>query len=672
MKLFERPTNTVMVELISRLNAAADAYYNGKEILTDYEYDRLLNELQELEKKTGIILDNSPTKNVGSPVKVSKLNKVKHEFPALSLDKTKNIDKIVQTFDVMHDTSDEVVVMWKLDGSTIQLTYENGELKVASTRGDGYIGQDITHNVIYIKGIPLHVSDMSKFIVRGEAIISYDDFQVINSNLPDDQKFKNPRNLAAASITMLDPEDMKDRNVQFRAFELVDHPNIANWTFEQRLLFCSNNNFEVVPNSLAAVTSASEVLPDLRHILEDSSPSISSYHLPVDGLVIAYNNTKVTDSLKGTEHHPNVLKGYAYKWEDEIAKTILRDIEWSPSRTGLLNPVAIFDAVELEGTTVSRASLHNYSIMEKFHIHIGDEVEVIKSNKIIPQIVNNLSNSSPYTSDTIDEFNVYCPSCGTHGTLKISKDNVKSVYCENENCPAKLIYKFEHFCERTAMNVEGLSKSTIEKFVKCGYLEKYVDLYILNMFESEIKAMEGFGEKSWKNLWKAIQISRNTNLEKFIVAVGIPTIGISQAKAISKYFNGDVEEFLNAKYLDFSVIEGIGRISSDFILKWLHDKDIQIEIFDLKKYLNFENIDISTNTLFLGKTFVVTGKVYKYKNRKQLEEIIIANGGKVTSTVTSSTSYLINNDITSTSSKNVKAKELNIPIITEDQFIQML
>ena len=354
------------------------------------------------------------------------------------------------------------------------------------------------------------------------------------------------------------------------------------------------------------------------------------------------------------------------------AKTILREIEWSPSRTGLLNPVAIFDAVELEGTTVSRASLHNYSIMEKFHIHIGDEVEVIKSNKIIPQIVNNLSNSSSYTSDTIDEFNVYCPSCGTHGTLKISKDNVKSVYCENENCPAKLIYKFEHFCERTAMNVEGLSKSTIEKFVKCGYLEKYVDLYILNMFESEIKAMEGFGEKSWKNLWKAIQISRNTNLEKFIVAVGIPTIGISQAKAISKHFNGDVEEFLNARYLDFSVIEGIGQISSDFILKWLHDKDIQIEIFDLKKYLNFETVDISTNTLFLGKTFVVTGKVYKYKNRKQLEEIIIANGGKVTSTVTSSTSYLINNDITSTSSKNVKAKELNISIITEDQFIQML
>ena len=680
MNLVINAQKVKMQKLIEKLNEASDAYYNGIEIMSDHEYDFLYDQLEDLEKSSGIILEDSPTKNVGASVKVSKLKKVAHEFPALSLDKTKDISKVLSTFSVKGEPWEEVVVMWKLDGSTVQLTYDQGHLILAATRGDGHIGQDITHNAPYIRGIPLEVEDKSKFTVRGEAVISYEDFGKINDGLPDDQKFKNPRNLAAASITMLDPNDMKDRHIQFYAFELVDHPQLHDRSkdigisFFHRLSFCSYQGFKVVPNTLDSVHSDGE-LWQLKEDLEHSHPSQCDYYLPVDGLVIAYDDVKYTDDLRGTEHHPNILKGYAFKWEDELAETVLCAIEWSPSRTGLLNPVAIFDPVELEGTTVSRASLHNVSIIREQKFHMGDRIQVYKANKIIPQVFANLNydKAEEYlVSDMLFEFGCVCPSCGSEGSLHISKDHVETMYCENEACPAKLIYKFEHFCDRTSMNIEGLSEATIEKFVNLGYLKQFSDIYTLDYYEDQIKSLEGFGETSWNNLWDAIQKSKQTDLVRFITAVGIPNIGISQAKSISKYFNSDVKAFLDSKYLDFSCIDGIGSIASQKILIWLHDGKIQEEIKSLLPFLSFESIKTSSGSKLTDKIFVITGSLNQYSNRKQLESVIESNGGKVAASVSSKTSYLINNDVNSTSSKNKKAKELGIEIITEEQFMEML
>lgn len=671
MNLVINAQKVKMQKLIEKLNEASDAYYNGIEIMSDHEYDFLYDQLVDLEKTSGIILENSPTIRVGAPIRVTKLKKVKHEFPALSLDKTKDIKKVIDRFSVTHQPYEMVVLMWKLDGSTIQLTYDQGELKLATTRGDGYIGQDITHNALYIQGIPLKVQDKSKFTVRGEAVISYEDFEKINLELGDNEKFKNPRNLVAASITMLDPDDMKDRHVQFRAFELVDHFKMKEWNFFDRLKFCSEQNFGVVPHCLDCM-NPNEIFNDLETDLKNSHPSKCNYDLPVDGLVIAYNNTKYTDRLEGTEHHPHALKGYAFKWEDETKFTILRNIEWSPSRTGLLNPVAVFDPVELEGTTVSRASLHNFSIMKKLNLHIGDKINVFKANKIIPQVLDNLDKlNHTFTDYTIDEFDCVCPSCGNIGSIHISSDGVEAIYCENSECPAKLIYKFEHFCDRGSMDIEGLSESTLKKFVNLGYLKQFSDIYTLDHYEMQIKHLDGFGEQSWKNLWLAIQKSRKTNLVKFITAVGIPNVGISQAKSIAEYFGDDVHKFLDSKFLDFSVIDGIGHIVSTKILTWLHDNKIQQEIDELLPFLQFEVSD-EFSSLLAGKTFVITGTLIKYENRNQLISIIEAYGGKVASSVSSKTSYLINNDINSTSSKNKKAKELGIQILSENEFEAMI
>jgi len=671
MKLFELEPKVKMQELVNVLNRASDAYYNGREVLTDHEYDSLLEELQNLEKKYNIILPDSPTNNVGSPVKDSKLQKVKHEFPAKSLDKTKDKLIFAGVFGVNHNSTDKAVVMWKLDGCTLQLTYNHGRLQQAVTRGDGYIGQDVTHNAVKIAGIPITVTDDNKFTVRGEVVMSYEWFKTINSKLDDDKKFKNPRNLASATLTMLDSEEVKNRHLQFFMFELVDHPDMKSMNFYQRLLFGQQNCFSVVPFVYTSVWGI-DGYGSIEDAIDEFDPTTFEY--PVDGLVGAYNDTTFTDKLEGTEHHPHILRGYALKWKDEERESILRSIEWSPSRTGLLNPVAVFDSVELEGTTVSRASLHNYSIMEKMHLHIGDTVKVIKSNKIIPQIVENLSESPEYTDSTFyDEFKPKCPSCLTLGSLSISKDNVKSVYCMNSNCPAKLIYKFEHFCERTSMNIEGLSEATITKFVNLGYLKTFSDIYTLDRYSEEIKNLEGFGSKSWDNLWKSIQISRNTSLENLLSGIGISNIGNSQSRAISQYFNNDPNKFLDAKYLAFSTIKGIGPIVEVSILKWLHDERNVAEFEELLQHLQFSpEKPFNDLDVLEGKTFVITGSLHKYKNRGELESVIRKLGGNVSSSVSKKTSYLVNNDVNSTSSKNKKANELGIEIISEDQFIDMI
>ena len=673
MKLFEIDETSQMQELICKLNKAADAYYNGTEIMSNYEYDALLEKLQQLEEKTGKVLPGSPTNKVGAPVKVDKLEKVTHEFPALSLDKTKDVDLLVSKFKLFGDERDDVVVMWKLDGATVQLTYDEGQLVLAATRGDGFIGQNITHNAPYIDGIPQSIPYKSKLVVRGEATMSYTEFERINANLPDDKQYKNPRNLAAATITMLDPNDAIGRLITFSAFELVYMDNPPQ-DFEERLIFCKEQGLNVVEYHRCCNCDDLDTY-SIRSVISKMTNRVKEYDIPVDGLVVAHCATNYTDDLQGTEHHPHVLKGYALKWEDETAITTLREVEWSPSRTGLLNPVAVFDSVELEGTTVSRASLHNFSIMRNLKINLGNRIKVCKANKIIPMVVENLDYDEEDDYDTFEvlsELDCFCPTCGSTGLIRTSKDGIETVYCENMECPAKVVYKLEHFCERTSMNIEGLSESTIKKFVDLGFMYRFSDIYTLDKYEDRIKSMPGFGEQSWNNLWAAIQKSRDTTFVRFVSAVGIPNIGVSQAKALNKYFKGNINEFLNSKYLDFSVVDGIGQIVSENILRWLHNSEIQAEILDVITFLKFKKEQTSSNNVFSCISFVITGSLTKFKNRKELEASIEANGGKVSSSVSKNTSYLINNDTNSTSSKNKKAKELNIPIISEEEYIKML
>lgn len=669
-------TNSVkdrMSSLIDKLNKASDAYYNGNEIISNYEYDELLNELTNLEKSSGITLKGSPNNNVGYPTKVDKINQVEHEFPALSLDKTKDVEVWIREFQLQGNFRDIVLLMWKLDGCTVQLTYNSGKLQRAATRGNGYVGQDITHNAASIIGIPLKVPDKSKFTVRGEALISYKDFDEINSLLPEDKKFKNPRNLASATISMLDSREVAARKVHFKMFELVDHPEKPKMYFQTRVVtFAEKNGFDHVPAEVCVATRCRTNVPYLGDVIKTDEWNPENYEFPVDGLVCAYNNTSLTDSLEGTAHHPNPLRGYALKWADKPERTTLRKIEWSPSRTGALNPVAIFDPVEIDGTTVKRASLHNVSIMEKLHIHVGDQIDVIKANLVIPQIVNNASDSPAYDRET-KELNVTCPVCGSQGILRVSDAGIKMMLCPNPSCRAKLLDKLVNFCSRDAMDIKGLSEQTLSKFVEAGFINNIDDIFNLVQYHDQIVEMPGFGQLSWKKLWDGISNAKNNaSTSKFIVGLGIPGVGSKQSKSIAKAFNNDVNAFFGCRNnrFDFTSIPGFGPSLDESISKWLVSDDCIIAK-RVAERLNFVD-SIQVGSLLNGKSFVITGKLNDYKNRKALEAVIEANGGSVMSSVSSKTSYLINNDINSTSSKNKKAKQLNIPIITEEDFERMI
>lgn len=643
-----------MQELVDLLNKASKAYYQeATEIMSNFEYDKLYDELLELEKELGITMANSPTVNVGYEV-LSELPKERHEKPMLSLDKTKEVDKLKEFLG-----SQKAFLSWKLDGLTIVLTYKNGVLEKAVTRGNGEVGEVITNNAKTFKNLPLRIAYQGELILRGEAVISYSDFEKINAEIEDpDAKYKNPRNLCSGSVRQLNNEITAKRNVRFFAFSLVKAEDVDfNNSRVNQLMWLKNQGFEIVEGDIVTYnTIANSVLSFQEKIKYNDFPS--------DGLVLVYDDIAYGQSLGRTSKFPR--DSFAFKWADEIRETELLEIEWSPSRTGLINPVAIFKPVELEGTTVSRASVHNISIMEELELGIGDIIEVYKANMIIPQIASNLTRSG------VKDIPTVCPACG--GKTEIRQDSeTKVLYCTNEDCSAKHLKAFALFVSRDALNVEGLSEATLEKFIGKGFIHSYSDIFHLERFEEEIKSMEGFGEKSYVNLQKSVEKARTATLPKLMYGLGIAGIGLANAKVICKEFKYDIEKLMNLSEEELSSVSGIGPILAKAYVSYFQNEKHVEELQKLLKELVIPEEVVNTEAqIFENKVFVITGSVEHFANRNEVKAVIESKGGKVTGSVTSKTNYLINNDVNSTSSKNKKAKELGIPIITEEEFIQML
>lgn len=643
-----------MQELVTLLNRAAKAYYqDAQEIMSNLEYDRLYDELTKLEAELEITLSDSPTVNVGYEV-LSELPKERHESPMLSLDKTKEVE------DLKRFVGDQKAMMsWKMDGLTIVLTYRDGTLFKAVTRGNGEVGEVITNNARVFKNIPLKISYQGELILRGEAIIGYKDFEKINEEIADiDARYKNPRNLCSGSVRQLNNEITAKRNVRFYAFTLVQADGVDfHNSREKQMDWLREQGFEVVEHVMVTRDQVEDAVAEFsRKIVDNDFPS--------DGLVLVYDDIAYGRSLGRTAKFPR--DSYAFKWADEQVRTKLLEIEWSPSRTGLINPVAIFEPVELEGTTVSRASVHNISIMEELELGIGDEIEVYKANMIIPQIAENLTRSG------VRDIPEVCPVCG--GKTEIRQvSNAKALYCTNPECQAKHIKSFSLFVSRDALNIEGLSESTLEKFIDRGYVKEFADLFHLDRYEEEIKEMEGFGEKSFNNLKASVEKARETTLPQVLYGLGIANVGLSNAKVICKEFKNDLDAMLHADAEQLSEISGIGAVIAGTFTAYFQNP---AHVGQLKNLLGELKIHAeegeAKEQIFGGVNFVITGSVTHFANRKEVKELIESLGGKVTGSVTSKTNYLINNDITSTSSKNKKANELGIPIISEEMFLEML
>lgn len=680
-----------MEALIKALNEASSAYYNGgTSSMSDREWDAMFDQLKKMEEETGVVYPNSPTQGVGAPVKVDKLLEVRHEFPARSLDKTKDISVFPKIFGKR--AAGMAVVMWKLDGSTIVLTYDDGQLALAATRGNGETGTDITHNAPYIAGIPQKIPYKGHLVVRGEAVMSYKEFERLNNSRPEGvEEYANPRNLANSTVGMKDSEEMRKRKIQFFAFTLVhmDDPLPEDQdTFMGRLNYLDSLGFDTVYRLYGDSQS------DLIDVMNGFSDAVEQFEYPVDGLVVASDDVRYAETLPGTGHNPDPLVGYALKWEDEIAKTVLRKIEWSLGRTGAITPVAIFDPVELEGTTVSRASAHNVSIMKKYRLRVGDTIGVYKANKIIPQVAVNYTADENHTPALKYEesHSVHCPCCGMETEPHISDDGTTEIeVCVNPKCPAKDVKKFAHFVERDCMNIKGLSEATLQKFLDSGFLHEFADLYHLDRYKDQIVPMEGFGQKSYDNLIASVEKSRRSSFVPFIHSLGIPNIGKGQAKLFDKEYNGDVEKFFVDVYQrhDFTHIEGIGDVLNDNLWKWGNEylryipfedslnkvsPPLNLEVYNLLKEVDIQIPEkASTGASSLaGKTFVITGKLKHFANRDALVAKIEGLGGKTSGSVSKNTSYLINNDVESTSGKNKKAKELGVPVISEDEFLEMI
>ena len=648
-----------MKELIEILDKAAKAYYaDSAEIMSNAEYDELYDELENLEKETGIVLAGSLTKKVGYEV-LSSLPKKAHKEPRLSLAKTKEVAEL-ESF--LGDK--EGILMWKLDGLTIVLTYENGELVEALTRGNGEIGEVVTENARFFENIPLVIPYKGSLMVRGEAIIKYSDFNRINDEITDvAEKYKNPRNLCSGSVRQLSTEVTASRNINFIVYEDLEGGEKFKTRVEE-LNYLESIGFTVVDHPLVTRDS-------LEAEVRTYEKRIKSYDIPSDGLVLQFNDIAYGNSLGKTAKFPR--HSIAFKWKDETAETILREIEWSASRTGLINPIAIFDPVELEGTTVTRASVHNVSIMRGLKLGVGDKIKVYKANMIIPQILENLTGSD---AEEVPEF---CPVCGGKTELK-DEEGVQTLYCTNPDCMAKKIKLLTHFVSRDAMNIAGLSEMTLEKFVGENMIHELSDVFKLSSHREKIVSLEGFGEKSYNNLIDSIDKARETTAVRVLYSLGIANIGLATAKLVCRFFDNDIEKITKAKPDELTQIDGVGEVmagvfadyfNKDENLRTLEHLLLEVHIENAEANANDEGSSEGGNTIS-GLTFVVTGDVEKFKNRRELSDFIESKGGKVTGSVTGKTDYLINNDLTSNSGKNKKAKELGVKIISENEFLELV
>lgn len=641
-----------MKELVELLNRAGKAYYQeDREIMSNLEYDRLYDQLENLEKETGTVLANSPTVNVGYEV-LEQLPKEEHESPMLSLDKTKDRE-VLREFMGEHKT----LLSWKLDGLTIVLTYEEGELVKAVTRGNGVVGEVITNNARVFENIPLKISYKGRLVLRGEAIITYSDFEKINAAIEDvDARYKNPRNLCSGSVRQLNSEITAGRHVKFFAFSLVSAQDVDfHNSREEQFLWLRSQGFDTV--EYKAVTGQT-----LDGAMEYFEKAVETNDFPSDGLVALYDDIAYGDSLGRTAKFPR--NAFAFKWADEIKETTLLEMEWSPSRTGLINPVAIFEPVELEGTTVSRASVHNVSIVKELALGLGDTIRVYKANMIIPQIAENLTKSA---SLVIPER---CPACGKETKIRCENE-VEALYCTNPECPAKKIKAFTLFASRDAMNIDGLSEATLEKFIAKGFIHEFADIFEIEKYRDEIVTMEGFGQKSFQNLLESIEKAKDTTLPKVLYSLGIANIGLANAKVICRHFDNDIEKIRCADTEEISAIDSIGPVIAGNLSAYFKSEENNRRLSRLLSCLHIRREETEGEQVLAGLNFVITGSVEHFANRGEVKELIESLGGKVTGSVTGKTNYLINNDKASNSSKNKKAKELGIPILSEEDFLQL-
>lgn len=642
-----------MKELIRMLTEAGKAYYQeDREILSNFEYDKLYDELVGLERDTGVVLAASPTVSVGYE-SLEELPKERHESAMLSLDKTKDVE-VLKSF----VGNQKTLISWKLDGLTVVLTYREGALFKAVTRGNGEVGEVITNNARVFQNIPLTIAYQGELVLRGEAVISYSDFQKINEEIGDvDAKYKNPRNLCSGSVRQLNNEITAKRKVQFFAFSLVKAEGVE---FEnsraKQFAWLKEQGFDVVEHVLVTAKTVEETV---RSFAE----KIGDYDIPSDGLVAVYDDIAYGQSLGRTAKFPR--DSFAFKWQDEIRDTHLLEIEWSPSRTGLINPVALFEPVELEGTTVSRASVHNLSIVKGLELGIGDTIQVYKANMIIPQIAANLTRSGKI------KIPENCPACG--GETSVSAANgVETLYCTNPKCSAKRIKSFTQFVSRNALNIDGLSEATLEKFIGRGFIQEFADIFRIGRHREEIVQMEGFGEKSFENLMASLEKARHTTLPRLLFGLGIPNIGVANAKMICRAFSYDLDKIRRSSAEELSEIDGIGEVIGEAFAGYFADESKSMALDHLLEELILERPAEEGEQIFAGLNFVITGSMEHFANRNEVKAVIEERGGKVTGTVSSKTNYLINNDVTSNSSKNKKAKELGIPILSEQNFIEML
>ena len=640
-------------ELVEILNKAAKSYYvDAVEIMPNIEYDKLYDELLELEKETNVVLSNSPTQNVGYEI-AGELPKKAHESPMLSLDKTKSVEDLREWLG-----DNKALLSWKMDGLTIVLTYRDGELAEAVTRGNGTIGEVITNNAKNFQNIPLKIEFKGELILRGEAIIKYSDFKRINDAIEDAAaKYKNPRNLCSGSVRQLNPAITKSRMVYCNIFNVVkadgiDFENSKAKQFE----WAKNEGFDIVEYKF---TDSKSIADDIAEF----ESKIESNDIPSDGLVLLLDDIALGERLGSTSKFPR--NAMAFKWSDERQVTKLKYIEWSPSRTGLINPVAVFEPVELEGTTVSRASLHNVSIFEDLMLGVGDEISVYKANMIIPQVYENLTKSN--TEKVPDT----CPACGSHASIKQDNES-KVLLCTNPDCQIKHIKQYALMASRDALNIDGLSESTLEKFLSKGFIKNDSDIFKLDRYKDEIVNMEGFGKRSYEKLMAALEEAKHTNVARFLYSLGINGIGSANAKMIAKYFDNDIDKIITAGKDELLEIEGIGEVLANSIVDFFKDSKNIENVKSLREVLIFEAEESTGSDSFAGKVFVITGSLEHFTNRNELKELIEKNGGKVSGSVSSKTNFLINNDTASNSSKNKKAKELGVEIISEEDFLKLL